>query len=277
MLSWNRISFASILFVGAVLVVPLQAQNSEQLQVGPPPLHRAEPPAPGATAEELESQGDLLRTDKNYLDAVDYYQAALIKGPATSNLLNKIGICQMMLQRLKESKKSLERAISADRNHSDAYNNLGVIYYQLGVFHRENGNFKKAIKMYDKAIALSSDSASYYNNRGAAYFARRQFEAATTDYATAMKLDPEIFERTSRAGVQAMLPSPEDRARYDYVLAKLYARSGIVDRSLHYLKKAMEDGYKEIANVYKDNEFAELRKDPRFTELMTAKTVSLPE
>ena len=92
-----------------------------------------------------------------------------------------------------------------------------------------------------------------------------------------MKLDPEIFERTSRAGVQAMLPSPEDRARYDYVLAKLYARSGIVDRSLHYLKKAMEDGYKEIANVYKDNEFAELRKDPRFTELMTAKTVSLPE
>jgi tetratricopeptide (TPR) repeat protein len=145
------------------------------------------------------------------------------------------------------------------------------------VFRHESGNFKKAIKMYDKAIALSADSASYYNNRGAAFFARRQFEPAMADYAMALKLDPEIFERISRAGVQAMLPSPEDRARYDYEIAKLYARSGIVDRSLHYLKKALEDGYKEIANVYKDNEFAELRKDPRFAELMAAKTVALPE
>jgi tetratricopeptide (TPR) repeat protein len=277
MLSWIRLSFASLLFVCVVLVLPSQAQNSEQVQVGPPPLHRAEPPAPGATAAELETRGDLLRTDKNYLDAVDYYQAALLKGPATSPLLNKIGICQMMLQRFKESKKSLERAIGADRNHADAYNNLGVIYYQLGVFRHESGNFKKAIKMYDKAIALSADSASYYNNRGAASFARRQFEPAMADYAMALKLDPEIFERISRAGVQAMLPSPEDRARYDYEIAKLYARSGIVDRSLHYLKKALEDGYKEIANVYKDNEFAELRKDPRFAELMAAKTVALPE
>jgi len=77
--------------------------------------------------------------------------------------------------------------------------------------------------------------------------------------------------------VQAQLPSPQDRARYDYVLAKLYAQRGIADRSLHYLKKAMEDGYKDIANVYKDDEFTELRKDPRFAELMAAKTTSIPE
>jgi len=93
----------------------------------------------------------------------------------------------------------------------------------------------------------------------------------------ALNLDPDIFERTSRAGVQAMLPSPQDKARYDYVLAKLYAKSGVTDRSLHYLRKAMEDGYKDISNVYKDTEFAELRKDPRFVELMAAKPVALQE
>ena len=91
-----------------------------------------------------------------------------------------------------------------------------------------------------------------------------------------MELDPDIFERTSRAGVLAQLPSPEDRAHYDYVLAKLYARTGAPDRSLHYLKKAMEEGYKDIKNVYKDDEFSTLRKDPRFAELMAAKTTGHP-
>ena len=33
----------------------------------------------------------------------------------------------------------------------------------------------------------------------------------------------------------------------------------------------MEDGYKDIKNVYRDQEFSDLRKDPRFAELMAAK------
>jgi hypothetical protein len=55
----------------------------------------------------------------------------------------------------------------------------------------------------------------------------------------------------------------------------MFAKTGVNDRSLHYLKKAMEDGYKDIKNVYKDDEFAALRKDPRFAELMAAKTTSI--
>jgi hypothetical protein len=74
-----------------------------------------------------------------------------------------------------------------------------------------------------------------------------------------------------------MLPSPEDKARYEYVVAKLYAKMGVPDRSLHYLRKAMEDGYKDIKDVYRDNEFSTLRKDPRFTELMAAKTLAISD
>jgi hypothetical protein len=77
--------------------------------------------------------------------------------------------------------------------------------------------------------------------------------------------------------VQAQLPSPEDRARYDYTVARLYAKMGFSDRSLEYLRKAMEEGYKDFKNVFKDAEFTELRKDKRFTELVATKTVTLPE
>ncbi len=190
---------------------------------------------------------------------------------------NKIGICQLLTQRFKEAKKSFERAIKADRKHSDAYNNLGAVYYELGILNHQSSDFTKAIKIYDKAIALSGESASYYSNRGAAYFAKKQYERAAVDYAAALHLDPDIFERSSRGGLQAQLASPEDRARYDYVLAKLYASAGAAERSLHYLKKAMEEGYKNIKDVYKDNEFSTLRKDPRFAELMAAKTTAIPD
>lgn len=268
MLSRYRLALFFLLVV--VPTFPASAQNTEQLQVGPPPLHRAESPAPGASAEQLESSGDQLRVEKNFLDAVDYYDAALKKSPNNAVLFNKIGICQLMLQRYKDAKKSFERSIKADRNHADAYNNLGVIYYQAK-------NYNKAIKQYEKAILLRDDAASYFSNQGAAYFGKKQFDKAAVDYSKAMAIDPDIFERTSRAGVMAQLPSPEDRARYDYVLAKLYAKMGIADRSLHYLKKAMEEGYKNIKDVYKDNEFTELRKDPRFGELMAAKTPAIQE
>jgi tetratricopeptide (TPR) repeat protein len=268
MLSCIRISSAALLF--SALLLPSQAQNTEQLEVGPPPLHRAAPPAPGASTEELEKRGDELRTDKNYLDAVDYYQAALKGTLGNAALFNKIGICQLMMQRYKEAKRSFEHAIKADRKHGDAYNNLGVIYYQAH-------NYNAAIRQYERAISVKDDAASYYNNMGAAYFGKKQFDKATQSYSKAMQLDPDIFERTSHAGVLAQLPSPEDRARYDYVLAKLYARTGVAERSLHYLKKAMEEGYKDIKNVYTDNEFSTLRKDPRFAELMAAKTTAIPD
>jgi len=275
MLSRYRLALLSLLV--ALPFLPVFAQSSEQLQVGPPPLHRAEPPAPGASAEELENRGDQLRVEKNFLDAVDYYEAAGRKTQGRSELLNKIGMCQLLLHRLQEARKTLERAVKADRNNAVAINNLGVVHYELGVVQRDSGKFNKAIKQYDKAIELSVDSASYYNNRGAAYFAKRQYDKASLDYAAALRLDPDIFERNSRSGVQAMLPSPEERARYEYVVAKLYAKAGEAERSLHYLRKAIEDGYKDIGNVYKDNEFTTLRKDPRFNELMAAKPPAIQE
>ena len=268
MLSRSRSTF--VIFLLAVFVAPAFPQNSEQVQVGPPPMRRAEPPSPSATAEQLETRGDELRTEKNYLDASDYYGASLKKSADNSTVLNKLGICNLMLQRYKEAKKNFERAIKVDRTHADAYNNLGVVFYSIH-------DYGRAIRRYEKAVELNPGAASYYSNMGAAYFSRKQFDKAVASYSKAMELDPDVFERLSRAGVQAQLPSPEDRAHYDYVLAKLYAKNGINDRSLHYLRKAMEEGYKDIGNVYKDSEFAQLRKDPRFAELMTAKPPGIPE
>jgi tetratricopeptide (TPR) repeat protein len=256
------------MLVAASVSALAQASPSEQIQVGSP-LRHTQAPLAGATPQELEQRGDELRGQKSYLYALDYYGTALKKQPSPS-LLNKIGITQLELQRFHEASKNFERAIKNDREYADAYNNLGVIYYL-------EKKYGKAIKQYEKAIKLRQDAPSYFSNLGAAYFSKKELEKAVAAYTEAMHLDPNIFERTSHTGVQAQMASPEDRAHFDYVMAKLFAQAGNSDRSLQYLRKALEEGYKRIDEVYKDAEFAGLRKDPRFTELMAARPLAILE
>lgn len=245
-----------------------QGRSTEPLQVSPTPIRAVEPPPRDATPESLEQRGDMLRAEKLYLDALDYYRAALHKKPNTASLYNKMGITDLQLRRFPEAKKDFERAIKLDHDYADACNNLGVIYY-IGK------RYGKAIDRYQQAIQLRGEIASYYSNLGAAYFSKRDFEKSVLAYAKALELDPEVFDRSSRSGVSAQMSKPEDRAHYDYVVAKLYAKMGVADRSLEYLRKAMEEGYKGIDAVYKDAEFAGLRNDPRFTELMKARPVPI--
>jgi tetratricopeptide (TPR) repeat protein len=250
-----------------------QVAHSEQVQIAPPLIRAIDPPAADATSSALEMQADRLRADKLFLDALDYYRAAMNKKgndtDSQARLWNKIGITELMMQRYKEARKSFERSIQIDRRYADAYNNLGVIFY-------EGKRYGAAVKQYEKAIAVDATSASFYNNLGAAYFSKRAFDSAVAAYQHALELDPDVFERTSRGGVQAQLPSPEDRARYDYTVARLYAKMGLSDQSLEYLRKAIEDGYKDLRNVYRDAEFSELRKNPRFTEIMALNVPVIP-
>ncbi len=265
---------ASLLAVAVFTFSPAsssaQVAYGEQVQIKPPLLRMIDPPSADATVDDLQKQADQLRGEKLYLDALDYYRAALAKEPKSAALLNKIGITELMMQRYREAKKSFDQSIKADRRFADPYNNLGVVYY-------EERKWGAAVKQYRHAISIDAMSASFFNNLGAALFSKKEFEAAVQAYQKAVELDPDVFERTSRGGVQAQLPSPEDRARYDYTVAKLYASMGYSDRSLEYLRKAMEENYKDFKNVYRDTEFAALRKDKRFTELVATKLPPMPE
>jgi tetratricopeptide (TPR) repeat protein len=247
-----------------------QTRSTEQVEVSSPAVRRAEAPPSDAAPASLEQRGDVLRAEKSYLDALDYYRAALAKNPNNAALYNKIGINELQMARFSEARKDFERAIKIDRGFADAHNNLGVIFYL-------QKKYGAAIKRYEDAIKLREDSASFYSNLGAAYFSKKDYVRASLTYNQALQLDPEIFERTSHSGVLAQMSSPGDRAHFYYVLARLYAQSGITDRSLQYLRRAMEEGYKGIEDVYKDAEFAALRKDPRFTQLMAARPVGIPE
>ncbi|HEV2112525.1 MAG TPA: tetratricopeptide repeat protein [Terriglobales bacterium] len=235
----------------------------------PQQLRRAAPPPTNASAEQLESIGDSLRGENLFADALDYYRAAMKKADSPV-LHDKAGIAELQMVRHEEARREFERAIKMDKHYAEAYNNLGVIAY----FHKKYG---KANKLYKKAIELRDENASFHSNYGAALFAEKAYEKAFNEYSRALRLDPEIFDHTSRTGVIMRPASVADRAHYDYVIAKIYASQGNPDRCLLYLRKAMEDGYSQINDVYKDGSFIAIRKDPRFVSLMAQRPVSIPD
>ena len=225
------------------------------------------PPPAEASASDLEKVGDELRSKKAYSDAIDYYLVAMKKADS-AELHNKTGIAHLQLLQLKIAEKEFTHAIKMNRNYAEALNNLGVVFYM-------RKKYDKAIQEYEKALRVSETSASFHSNLGMAYFEKKAFDRASAEFLRALELDPQIFERQSLGGIAARMASPEDRARYAYTLARIFAGRGLYDRSLQYLKKAVEEGYAHINDAYKDDAFAGLRKDPRFAAVM-AKTEPLP-
>ena len=63
------------------------------------------PRQPDASVAELEKRGDTLRAEKAYLDALDYYRAAIAKEPNNAKLYNKIGINELQMARFNEARK----------------------------------------------------------------------------------------------------------------------------------------------------------------------------
>ncbi|MBV9088125.1 MAG: tetratricopeptide repeat protein [Acidobacteriaceae bacterium] len=215
------------------------------------------PPSDFATPEELEQTGDKLRAQKAFNDAVEYYQVALKKKPDSAVVHNKLGITYLQLNLLTDAAKEFQRSSKLDKAYPEPLNNIGVIEYI-------KKKYGKAIHDYEKALKLREDSASFHSNLGTAYFGKKEFDKAMTEYARAMQLDPDIFEHQSMAGVGLRLSSPEDRARYAYTMAKLCAERGMFDRSIRYLKKAIEGEYPGINDAYKEPAFDKLRQDPQF-------------
>ncbi len=240
----------------SALSVPQQPAPAKDVQL-------SSIPDGSASAEQLEKQGDQMRMEKRYLDSIDFYRVALKKQP-TALLWNKEGMAYLLLQHPDKAEKCFEQAIKLDKHSPEGYNNRGYI-------EQMKQRYDRAIKDYNKAIKIRPDDAVFYYNLGTSYFSKHDYKMAAQEYKSAFTLDPDIFIRVSRIGVMAQTTSPEDRAAFSFMVAKMYAQAGDVDHSLEYLRKAMEDGYKHINLVYTDSEFATLRTDKRFEELMAQK------
>jgi tetratricopeptide (TPR) repeat protein len=214
--------------------------------------------APAPDKLTAEQRGDIFMARKMYREAIETYLRAQ---PLTAILYNKVGISYHQMGDLESAKRYYERAIKANKKYAEAVNNLGTIHYA-------RKSYRKAISTYKKAMVLSPNSASMMSNLGTAYFARRDYKLATECYEKALALDPEVFEHRSTQGVLLQERSVTERAKFHYYLAKMYAKSGRDDLAMLYIRKSLEEGFKDRNKYMEENEFAKLRELPEFVELM---------
>jgi tetratricopeptide (TPR) repeat protein len=164
--------------------------------------------------------------------------------------------------------KCYQKSAKLDSHYPDAVNNEGTIWY-------EEKRYAKAIRAYRKAIGIKSDYAPFYVNLGFAYFNDKKYDDSLMSFRKALELDPSAFDASrSRSGTVIQDRSVgSDRGRFYFMLAKSFAEAGNAERCIIYLKKAKDEGFRDINSVKTDPSFAAVIKLPALQEVLEPKPV----
>ena len=223
---------------------------------------------PQLTNEQL---ADLYMVRKEYREAAGLYKQLADQEPRNAVYLNKLGIALHQQTALNLALKYYERASKMDPMYADAQNNIGTIWYQ-------RKKYSKAIRAYQKALTIRTDMAVLYSNLGYAYFGDKKYEQSIAAFRQALAIDPKLFESNgSRAGSLLQDRSVGDRGRFYFLLAKSFAEAGDLERCMHYLRKAKDEGYTSLAEVKTDPAFSAVLNDPGLPEILAPKIVEAPQ
>jgi len=227
------------------------------------PSQEATPSTPVGTRQlSDEEMADLLMARKEFREAVVAYRKLTEENPKSAVIYNKLGIALHKEYDLNGALRSYERAVKLDPGYADAQNNIGVIWY-------DKKKFGRAIRAYQKAIKMRADLAVSYSNLGYAYFADKKYEDSIGAFQQALKLDPTVLDHgAGRNGSTVQDRSVDDRAKFYFLLAKSFAESGNFERSLIYLRKAKDEGYKTMNEVQTDPAFSAMLKLPEMQEVL---------
>ena len=209
-----------------------------------------------ATPQALEQQADILRARRFPLDAMDYYRFAMDRGGNPSSLLNKLGLAELEMHNIQLARAYFQRVVKMDRKNAEAWNNLGAVEFVDGRHANARSDYKRAIK-------LDKHQAVFHANLANAYFESKDYRGARREIAAALELDPEVFEQEGTGGIAAHVLSSEDRARFSFEMAKMYARSDMVEQMLHSLATAAEAGMDVQREMEHDPVLAKYEMDSR--------------
>lgn len=248
-----------------ILATGLAFQPIQPVSTSPAPTASATAPRPEVSPE---MRCDIMMARKQFRDAIDCFKVEADKSAVWAN---KTGIAYHQLgdpHDLDNAGKYYRKAIKLNPQYAEAINNLGAVYYA-------KKSYRRAVSQYLKALQLEPNSAPFLANLGTAYLARKEYTLASEEFVAALRIDPGIFERRSNAGSTIQDQTVEERAKLHFYFAKSYAATGEKDLAIQYIRKALEEGFKDRQKFLKDPAFASLQDDPEFKQVMATEQKAL--
>ena len=154
-------------------------------------------------------------------------------------------------------------------------------YYRRGWFKDHSGDTEGALEDYTISITLEPEYAYSYLNRGVLYRLKGDKNAADEDIKQVIKLDsiPEEAECSFYAyyylghkekAIEIMNKVLEkDSIGNYYDAACLYSIMGETEKSISYLRKALESGFRRFAHIRRDRDLNNIRSLKEYESLMS--------
>lgn len=218
---------------------------------------------PGGSAKpgglSLEERGDIFMARKAYADAGDYYHRALRQGGLSNAALwNKLGIAYQQQLNNRAARKAYNEAIRRRNDFAEPWNNLGTTYYL-------QNKFRKSVKCYVRAIMLLPTSPTFHLNLGTSYYRLKKYKEAVDEYREALTLDPNVLANRSSMGTVVQARGAD--VEFYFYLAKVFASLGRAEEAVRYLRRAFEDGFKDLKRLDQDPDFQKIKLYPAYVDL----------
>ena len=219
-------------------------------------------PGPAPTQEEV---ADTLQVRQRYQAAIQAY--AKIEHPSAS-VWNKMGISYQMMYNLKDAMRCYNQSLKLAPRNGLVMNNLATAY-------DAQKDYKHAEKLYRKALKIDPQSAMVLKNLGTNLLAQHKYNKGWKAYQEATAIDPQIFN--DRDAPKSQNPaSAEQRGAMNYYMARGCLHSGQTACAIDYLRQALNEGFTTPKKLASDADFAALRDNPEFKQLLASQQQTHP-
>ncbi|MCP4668729.1 MAG: tetratricopeptide repeat protein, partial [Deltaproteobacteria bacterium] len=175
-------------------------------------------------------------------EAIAHYREALRLKPDYPLALKNL---QITLAKQRKNRGEVAKR-QVMRRHTSA--NAGL-HYKLGNMYKAKGKLEEAIGEYQKALFIQPGFIPALNDLALAYISKREYDEA-------LPLCMKMIELR-----------PDNYVAY-YNIACMYARQDKVEESVHWLKQAVERGFKDWEFLKKDKDLENIRNTSYFKGLI---------
>ncbi|MBR4643437.1 MAG: tetratricopeptide repeat protein [Selenomonadaceae bacterium] len=133
------------------------------------------------------SKGNDFSFRKNFPRALATYDAAIELDPQFAEAYNNRGIVKYELGQISAAVEDYTAAVKLKSNYADALLNRGIAYAALEQFQNAEKDFRAALKLNDK-------SAAAHNNLGSLFVFKEMFNEAVEECTRAIRLNPNFAD-----------------------------------------------------------------------------------